>query len=433
MTAKKTISCFTLLSAMVLNGSVAFAGDSVYNILDDYSSDGTDTIDDTQAIQDAIDAAYNADGGVVYIPQGKYYIDTTLELKDGVTLQGIGVGSDGVAGASGSVIYVQGMICGINVSGDRCKIDGLRVLGTYNVATGTPIIDYVSPVLPTTLIFVNANRFEGGTIAVESSEGTGLYFFEGNLSSFQSIYAVHNSSHGVYIKGDDPTDANACWFGLIDSRNNRADGILVENCFNNAFGQLTAQGNDWNGVHIDCDWHSILNIYSEGNDGADLRFSSNAHYNTVFQLFLDDGTGTFVDYGGSNSIYGANSGVPTLAIGRPVFCPYDLDNKFGGSLELSKGSDGHYYFEQVASGGHRKLILDGGTGGLYLSAEKLYSDEINLDDKRVRYASAAPTSGAWVQGEIVFNSSPSAGGDVGWVCTASGSPGVWKTFGVIAN
>jgi hypothetical protein len=50
----------------------------------------------------------------------------------------------------------------------------------------------------------------------------------------------------------------------------------------------------------------------------------------------------------------------------------------------------------------------------------------------VSYAAAAPTTGRWMQGEIVYNTAPTSGGYVGWVCTASGSPGTWKTFGLIS-
>lgn len=46
-------------------------------------------------------------------------------------------------------------------------------------------------------------------------------------------------------------------------------------------------------------------------------------------------------------------------------------------------------------------------------------------------AGAAPSTGTHARGEIVFNADPSAGGKVGWVCTAAGSPGTWKAFGVI--
>lgn len=50
----------------------------------------------------------------------------------------------------------------------------------------------------------------------------------------------------------------------------------------------------------------------------------------------------------------------------------------------------------------------------------------------VYQGSAAPTSGNWIVGDIYYNSAPTAGGYIGWVCTASGSPGTWKTFGAIS-
>lgn len=52
---------------------------------------------------------------------------------------------------------------------------------------------------------------------------------------------------------------------------------------------------------------------------------------------------------------------------------------------------------------------------------------------RLTNGSAAPTTGAWVVGDIVLNTAPTAGGNIGWVCTTAGSPGTWKTFGAIAS
>lgn len=46
--------------------------------------------------------------------------------------------------------------------------------------------------------------------------------------------------------------------------------------------------------------------------------------------------------------------------------------------------------------------------------------------------SAAPTTGTWKRGTVIYNSTPSSAGFVGWVCTASGTPGTWKTFGLIS-
>jgi hypothetical protein len=51
--------------------------------------------------------------------------------------------------------------------------------------------------------------------------------------------------------------------------------------------------------------------------------------------------------------------------------------------------------------------------------------------RHISYDSAQPSRGAWRQGDMVYNSMPTAGGKVGWVCVGSGSPGTWKPFGAI--
>lgn len=43
-----------------------------------------------------------------------------------------------------------------------------------------------------------------------------------------------------------------------------------------------------------------------------------------------------------------------------------------------------------------------------------------------------PTTGLWNQGDIIWNSAPTSGGYAGWICTVSGTPGTWKTFGLIS-
>ena len=45
---------------------------------------------------------------------------------------------------------------------------------------------------------------------------------------------------------------------------------------------------------------------------------------------------------------------------------------------------------------------------------------------------AAPIVGTWNIGNIVWNSSHSSAAYIGWVCTVSGTPGTWKTFGLIS-
>lgn len=55
----------------------------------------------------------------------------------------------------------------------------------------------------------------------------------------------------------------------------------------------------------------------------------------------------------------------------------------------------------------------------------------NTSVKGTGARAAAPSSGTHVLGEVVLNADPIAGGKVGWVCTAAGTPGTWKAFGAI--
>jgi hypothetical protein len=54
------------------------------------------------------------------------------------------------------------------------------------------------------------------------------------------------------------------------------------------------------------------------------------------------------------------------------------------------------------------------------------------DFTRDQLGTAAPTTGTWKKGNRVWNTNPTTGGFMGWVCTADGSPGTWKTFGPIS-
>lgn len=66
-------------------------GGQVYNALT-YEAVGDGTTDDTTAIQDALDAASAAGGGVVFLPKGTYLIKYPLILASKVTLKGAGIG-----------------------------------------------------------------------------------------------------------------------------------------------------------------------------------------------------------------------------------------------------------------------------------------------------------------------------------------------------
>lgn len=70
----------------------------IYNVKTDYSAAGDGVTDDKAAIQAALDAAYAAGGGIVYLPRGVYMVSAPasaslgcLQIKDNVTLMGDGM------------------------------------------------------------------------------------------------------------------------------------------------------------------------------------------------------------------------------------------------------------------------------------------------------------------------------------------------------
>ena len=60
-----------------------------------------------------------------------------------------------------------------------------------------------------------------------------------------------------------------------------------------------------------------------------------------------------------------------------------------------------------------------------------FANAINGQYRHITYASGIPTTGTWKRGTIIYNTNPSIGNPIGWVCTEAGTPGVWRKFGTI--
>lgn len=58
---------------------------------------------------------------------------------------------------------------------------------------------------------------------------------------------------------------------------------------------------------------------------------------------------------------------------------------------------------------------------------------VSFEGKRFEVGSEAPATGSYRKGDIVWNSNPRPTGHVGWICTTEGTPGVWKSFGLISS
>lgn len=97
-----------------------------------------------------------------------------------------------------------------------------------------------------------------------------------------------------------------------------------------------------------------------------------------------------------------------------LFC---TNNIFEGDTSIRNG---HTYYRD-------NLVLGTETCNNY------YDQTLYLPNKKEGLGTNPPGYGEWNVGDIVYNSNPTAGSYVGWVCVTAGSPGTWKGFGLIQS
>lgn len=80
--------------------------------------------------------------------------------------------------------------------------------------------------------------------------------------------------------------------------------------------------------------------------------------------------------------------------------------------------------------GNKWVSRTSGGADTVLNAQSF--EYIGLWHRNVKvYAGSIPSVGTWTKGDVIINNNPSIGGVYGWVCTADGTPGTWKSFGSI--
>lgn len=193
--------------------------------------------------------------------------------------------------------------------------------------------------------------------------------------------------------------------GLISARYNTSRPFTMDSYVESGLDTITS-GNDANGAYVDLlldGYRAIVNgvpvFLSKKRDGFfyKMRFRPTAlGALTTWQCRLSNiGTlyievlGTTTNDATSTPIFNFQVGVDNLIVGGSV----------DTTVRRKPGIFGSY--------------ANGGTGIFHRSAD--------------------PSAGTdtWRRGDIVFNSTPSAGGKIGWVCVTAGKPGVWKAFGAI--
>lgn len=274
-----------------------------------------------------------------------------------------------------------------------------------------------------------------------------------NCYSGEFHLSVLKFTRGIWLRGDE-TGCVYNDFHISQLTNNQRSTYLdvataTGWCNQNTFwGGRYSNGVAGAGSHITID-DSLYDL----NGNSWVRPSLEAISDT-FELFnLQGGQNSILfprcEHGGSPAFYGELGGIkneinahssPYLTQGRVNITGirYKLVTSVGSVTEDQMGRT----FRTVGgnapikahnvddSAGHGLEILNAsGTLGVGIPATGPW--EVYNGKKVLWRTTQAPTTGSWTRGDVAYQTNPSAGGNVGWVCITSGSPGVWKAFGTI--
>lgn len=99
---------------------------------------------------------------------------------------------------------------------------------------------------------------------------------------------------------------------------------------------------------------------------------------------------------------------------------------WGWMVDGAAGKCGVYFSDAGADDGAGNAYL---LNGYYEGRGQATLTQSNF--RRRIGGTAAPTTGTFKRGDIVWNHAPVASGWAGWICVTDGTPGVWKGFGAI--
>ena len=279
------------------------------------------------------------------------------------------------------------------------------------------------------------------------SVGTGIQF--SNISIRSAISKAVKIDGAPTVSGDSlamPVYMESCDFA---GKSGSGNGVSVANCVGPIFMGCKVSGFGSHGVAANAESKQVKFLSGEvsscGNNGfychngsggveqwsiidSDIH-SNNANDNGSASQSAGIFLGNISRANVVGCRFGASSGeTQKYAIRIETSCvspKIDYNHVLGvasGGVGYSVGSSSSY---SINANGENNTAVSGITtfGGAPIF-------RIDGNGNRVFRASAAPASGTWTQGDRAYNTAPSSGGTIGWVCVSS--PNTWKAFGTIA-
>ena len=460
----------TKVSYSMITGAVANILD--YGAVADYDENnpgsGTDNSAAIQAAVNAVDA--RSGNGAVYIPAGAYKILTAISVPYGVSIFG--------DGGTASVLHAESCN-GLNFTTFGYSIGSMfyEDFG-LTAATGTNWAAVQSINVPALVtqdgLNFNRMRFYGWNqcFILATTWNTNISYCRAeNINNFVSL--AQSNGQALIVK---LTNNNVVYAaGGRGSANQYAIDIFGTTSFTEAV-HLLQNGFYGFQICINIGQATYLNVVNNDLSASvkAIAFVTSAGGYTIANNYIEvSGSGTGI-FGGAQSVETPNTrtnilsnyfiGTATAAIGiqlNTAVATYQWnatirDNTFTGFAgnDILLYSPGKTLVDnnRCMSTAPTNSIYVGGVGGslviltnnyfrklLYVDVATDYTDgklilQNNVENNTFQATkqSAAPSTGTWRVGDIVYNSAPAAAGYIGFVCTVAGTPGTWNSFGLIA-
>lgn len=424
---------------------------AVTNVLD-YGATGDGSTDDYAAIQAAIDATPT--GGQVVFPPGEYQISDQLVIsgKNSITLGGYGGNSTpvirwiGAADSTKSIIKIyRSSYCTVQNLLLHCLQAnkpgyGVRITsGGAGVTQGNKVknctINYVSQFgvyignSDNTDQSVDLNTIESCFIDLCTVGSISIHGANINLTKItRGSYAIGSRcaievgtfTRGVYINECLPFDTvdNNTAVGWLYVQNKFTGLVEVSNIvvelYRHAFlyTEASTVSNVATGQIIIRNFISTCN-FAETGSSQDKIIEYLQHgllkLENCYIAGRSDAVATYIKYQTPNN---SGPGLRTLDVSNVLLYPANMQFVVPSTAN-SIGA------ETAWVGEYRTSIGSAITAGAITNVRQ------NMGGSLVTSVSAAPTTGTWPIGAVVFNSAPTSGQPMGWMCSAGGTPGTW--------
>jgi len=270
------------------------------------------------------------------------------------------------------------------------------------------------------------NIIEGNQIYKPQSAGDGIRLVDANQVIVKNNYINSTTSRGIAVvreNAGDTKDIDICG-NMIKSPTNR--GILIDSTNFDSIENVKIRNNivlSAENIGIDCHFVSGKDFIQFDIRGNIVKDSTGIGIRVTYVKESMICNNTFLNSGTSGS---KKDGI------QLQYCE-DLIVTNNNCIDNQATTSQRYpiYLDDNCE----NCIIEGNywTGNDY-DYPRLPDDKnlgTTVGKSRWYYGGAAPASGNWNTGDIMWNDDPGAGEYIGWVCTSGGTSGTWKGFGEI--